>query len=109
MGLYDKLTVGGSPFSITGNGSTPATNPLAGKGSKLHADGNAAGYSLSGVNQSLVNSEYQQYVDGMPNNLPQPSQLDIDGVNPRGPLKDPKTRSINDSFSKGEYLNNLPR
>jgi hypothetical protein len=109
MGLYDKLTKGGSPFSITGNGSTPSTNPLATKASTMHAENDTAGYSLSGKNFSLVNSQYQQYVDGVPNLLPQPSTLDINGVKPAGPLKDPKTISINDSFSKGEYLNNLPR
>ena len=109
MGLYDKLTKGGTPFSITGNGSTPSTNPLATKDSKMHADNDAAGYSLSGQNASLVNSQYQQYVDGVPNFLPQPSGLDINGLKPITALKDPKTISINDSFSKGQYLNNLPR
>ena len=38
MGLYDKLTKGGSPFSITGNGTTPSTNPLATRGSVMHAE-----------------------------------------------------------------------
>jgi hypothetical protein len=109
MGLYDKLTQGGSPFSITGNGSTPSTNPLATKQSIMHAEGDVASYSLNGANFPIVNSQYQQYVDGVPNLLPQPSVLDIDGINPKGPLKDPKTISLNNTFAKGEYLNNLPR
>jgi hypothetical protein len=109
MGLYDKLTKGGSPFSITGNGSTPSTNPLSTKQSAMHAEGDVASYSLNGANFSLVNSQYQQYVDGVPNLLPQPSVLDINGLKPTTALKDPKTVSINDSFLKGQYLNNLPR
>ena len=104
MGLYDKLTKGGTPFSITGNGTTPATNPLSTNTSKMHYN-----YSLSGTNRSTVARQYKQYVDGANNNLPQPSQLDINGVAPTSALKDPKTKSINDSFSKGQYLNNLPR
>lgn len=109
MGLFDKLTQGGTPFSITGNGSTPNTNPLATKQSLMHAKGNLASYSLNGANKLIVNQQYQQYVDGVPNLLPNPSTLDINGVNPKGPLKDPSVKSMNDTFSKGEYLKNLPR
>lgn len=89
MGLYDKLTGQGSVLSITGNGSTPSTNPLSTKASKLHADGASAGYSLAGANASLVNTQYQQYIDGVPNQLPQPSQLDLNGVTPPKYLDNP--------------------
>jgi len=89
MGLLTKLQTAGSTFSIA-NGGQVATNPLATQQSKLHADGNAPGYSVNGANASLVNSQYQQYVDGAPNILPQPSQLDLNGSTP------------------SQYINNLP-
>lgn len=89
MGLYDRLTGQGSTLSITGNGSTPSINPLASKNSKLHADGNAAGYSLDGSNESTVNAQYQQYVDGVPNLIPRPSQLDLDGATPSRYIDNP--------------------
>ena len=82
MGLLDKLTQGGSPYSITGNGQTPSTNVGATQQSKLHADGQTAGYSLNGNFGQEVNSAYVSYVDGMPNILPQPSQLDLNGGYP---------------------------
>ena len=37
-----------------------------------------------------------------------PSGLDLNGVTPTGPLKDPGTISINKTFSKGKYEDNLP-
>jgi hypothetical protein len=89
MGLLNKLQTAGSTFSIA-NGGQVATNPLATQQSKLHVDGNAPGYSVNGANASLVNSQYQQYVDGAPNILPQPSQLDLNGSTP------------------SQYINNLP-
>jgi hypothetical protein len=89
MGLLTKLQTAGSTLSIA-NGGPVSTNPLATQQSKLHADGNAPGYSVNGANASLVNSQYQQYVDGAPNILPQPSQLDLNGSTP------------------SQYINNLP-
>ena len=107
MGLKDLLSTQGSPLSY-GNGITPRINNGASKQSKLHADGNQAGYSLDGSDFTQVNGAYQAYNDGVVNFLPQPSLLDIDGQKPTGPLSDPNTPSINNSFSQGEYLNNLP-
>ena len=108
MGLLDKLTTqGGSVYSY-GNGQTPNINPGATQQSKLHADGNTPGYSLDGSDFSEVNSAFQQYNDGVNNILPQPSLLDINGAIPTGPLSDPSVGSINNSFSQGQYLNNLP-
>lgn len=89
MGLLTKLTNDGSPLSIA-NGGPVATNILATQQSKLHADGSNPGYSLDGANFSTVNSQYQQYVDGVNNVLPQPSQLDLNGITP------------------SQYINNLP-
>lgn len=37
-----------------------------------------------------------------------PSGFDLNGIKPKGPLKDPGTISINNTFAKGEYANNLP-
>jgi hypothetical protein len=91
MGLLDKLTLqGGSPYSY-GNGTTPTVNPGATQQSKLHADGNQPGYSIDGSDFSTVNAAFQAYNDGVNNVLPQPSQLDINGVTP------------------AQYINNLPQ
>jgi len=38
----------------------------------------------------------------------EPSILNLNGVPPSGPLKDPGTISINKTFAKGKYENNLP-
>ena len=88
MGLKDKLANQGSNLTKH-NGSTPADMPGASKQSKLHDE-----YSLNG-------NPFQQ-------KKPAPSDLDLNGVKPTGPLNDPGYGTINDSFSKGEYLNNLP-
>jgi len=107
MGLIDTLLNQGSPYSY-GNGSTPVVNQGATQQSKLHADGNQPGYSLDGSDFNVVNLAAQKYNDGVNNVLPMPSQLDINGQTPVAPLSDPSTPSINDSFSQGQYLNNLP-
>ena len=89
MGLLDKLTNEGSSLS-TYDGATPSTNPLATQQSKLHADGNAPGYSLDGAQASTVATQFNNYLDGVTNQLPLPSQLDMNGVTP------------------SQYLDNLP-
>jgi len=77
MGLKDKLTTTGSPFSVA-NGGAISTNPLATKLSTLHADqAGISGYSLDGTGTPLVTSQTAQYNDGVPGaNLPPPSILD---------------------------------
>jgi hypothetical protein len=110
MGLLDKLTIQGGSNLTPWDGTTPKTNPLATKQSRMHADPSGLpSYSLNGSNFPIVNAEYQTYEDGDNNQLPQPSQLDINGVVPISALKDPGVSSINTSFSKGEYLKNLPQ
>lgn len=86
MGLQDKLLKGES--TLTGyNGVTP---PIEDKSlSKLHFD-----YSINGNPEILGN--------------PQPSQLDLDGITPKGPNKDGKTISLNNTFKKGTYKNSAP-
>ena len=90
MGLLNKLTTAGTPYSYN-NGTTPTTNPGATSLSKLHVDGNQPGYSVDGSNFSNVNAAFQAYNDGVNNILPQPSQLDLDGATP------------------SQYINNLPQ
>jgi len=75
MGLLDKLQQQGSPLTSY-NGTTPNINPLATPQSPLQI------YSLNGVDFGNVNNAYQQYLDGAINNLPQPSQLDLNGNTP---------------------------
>jgi hypothetical protein len=90
MGILTKLTTEGSILSAH-DGNNPPVNPLATQQSKLHADGNAPGYSLDGANANLVTTQYNGYEDGTPNQIPLPSQLDINGITPP------------------QYLNNLPQ
>jgi len=75
MGLLDKLQQQGSPLTAY-DGATPTINPLATPQSQLQT------YSLNGANGNDVNNAYQQYLDGAINNLPQPSQLDLNGSTP---------------------------
>lgn len=89
MGLLDKLTNEGSSLS-TYDGATPSINPLATQQSKLHANGNAPGYSLDGAQANAVATQFNDYLDGVTNPLPLPSQLDMNGVTPP------------------QYLDNLP-
>jgi hypothetical protein len=81
MGLLDKLTTTGTPYSYN-NGTTPITNPGATTLSKLHVDGNQPSYSINGTNFADVNTAFQAYNDGVNNILPQPSQLDLNGTTP---------------------------
>lgn len=90
MGLLTKLTTEGSNLSSY-DGANPTVNPLATQQSKLHADGNAPGYSLNGANSNLVTTQYNGYEDGTPNQIPLPSQLDLNGNTPV------------------QYLDNLPQ
>ena len=89
MGIKDLLSTKGSNLTAY-NGKTPSVNPLATDQSKLHADGNKPGYSLDGANFNVVNSNYNNYLDGTINSLPRPSQLDLNGKTP------------------SKYLDNLP-
>jgi len=103
MGLQDKLESDGSNLT-TWNGTTPPINKLATKSSELHYT-----YSVNGQNKSAVNSEYQSYEDGVTNILPLASTLDLNGINPTGPLRVNGYGKINNTFQKGQYLNNLPK
>jgi hypothetical protein len=89
MGILTTLTTQGSAYTSY-DGTTPTTNPLATQQSKLHSDGNQPGYSLNGANSNQVTSDYNAYNDGVGNQIPLPSLLDINGITPT------------------QYLNNLP-
>ena len=80
MSLKNKLQNQGSNLTKW-DGTNPQTNALATKASLLHADGGNEkyGYSTSGKYFNTVNASYQDYVDGVPNSLPQPSSLDMAG------------------------------
>jgi hypothetical protein len=97
MGLLDMLTTQGSTLTAY-DGTTPPVNPLATQQSKLHADGNAPGYSLNGTQASLVTNQYNSYDDGVSNQITLPSLLDINGGIP---TSTPGGQAL-------PYLNNLP-
>jgi len=98
MGLLNKLTVNqGSVFS-QGNGATPPTPVGATDQSKLQNE-----YSINGMPNIPTNGYFSHYLV-----KPLPSVLDLNGVNPLGPLKDATTPSINNSFSCGVYKNCTP-
>ena len=84
MGLLDKLQNNGSILTAY-NGNTPPTNPLSTSLSKLHDS-----YSTTGNNASQVNVDFQAYLDGNVNALPQPTNLDL-------------------SAAPSKYTDNLPR
>ena len=84
MGLLDKLQQQGSILTAY-NGNTPSINPLATQLSKLHDS-----YSTTGDNASQVNADFQAYLDGTLNALPQPTNLDL-------------------STAPSKYLDNPPR
>jgi hypothetical protein len=79
MGILKKLTDDGSFFSYN-NGDKIPTNILTTKQSPLHYnnDNQQPGYSVTGEQFPQVNTAMETYVDGSPNPLPLPSQLDLD-------------------------------
>jgi len=88
MGLLNKLQTAGSNLTAY-DGATPTVNVGATKLSKLHANGNLPGYSLDGSSASDVKAAYTAYLDGVPNPLPQPSTLDLNGQQPKKYLDNP--------------------
>lgn len=90
MGLKDKLLKDGSTLTPY-DGNTPVPNVLSTKASLLHAGvSGQPGYSLNGQFAFQVGREYTSYDDGVPNVLPQPSILDLNGVTPPK-YKNPET------------------
>ena len=93
MGLIDKLQQGGTTLTPY-NGNTPPINPLATPQSLMHDS-----YSITGQNAGAVNNALQQYLDGVNNVLPTPSQLDLGGT----------TQTISPSGQALPYTLNQPR
>jgi hypothetical protein len=109
MGLFEKLTTDGSRLSKY-DGADPYVNPLSTtKTFSIHSTGNPLdSYSLNGSNSTLVNNAASLYEDGVQYTNPLPSELDLGGELPIGPLSALGVIPINNSFSGGTYLNNLP-
>ena len=92
MGLSNKLETEGSKFTYTANGAVatpypdsfiPDTNQLATQNSILHGTlAGGEGYSLAGAGAGFVNALFNQYKDGVPPSLPNPSELDLNGQLP---------------------------
>ena len=93
MALLDKYNQGGSTLSGPQSPNTPVG---ATKQSKLHDE-----YSLNG-NPNV------QFPNPFLKLKPSPSDLDLNGTTPNGSLKDPKYGTLNNTFSKGKYSDNLP-
>ena len=108
MGILNKLESEGSKYSKL-SGGDGQINVGATKASKLHAtQAGEAGYSIDGAFVGDVNEAFNAYDDGVINQLPQPSGLDLNGVAPTGPNADGGIPSINSTFAKGAYINNVP-
>lgn len=108
MGLREKLETEGSTFTKL-SGGDGEVNIGATKASKLHGTQTGeAGYSIDGAFTSEVNNAFQAYDDGVINQLPQPSGLDLNGISPAGANADGGVPAINSTFSKGAYKNNVP-
>lgn len=110
MGILSHFTNAGSQLSRY-DGATPPHNPLTTKKSPLHAVDTTPGYSLDGDFYKDVKLGYSFYNNDpvFPYFIPAPSKLDINGVNPKTALRDKNVTSINNTFSKGLYIDNLPK
>ena len=86
MGLETRLLKGESTLSKLNGGDPTIENK---KESKLHYD-----YSINGQPEVL--------------GQPEPSILDLNGINPLGPNRDGKEIPINNTFAKGTYKDSAP-
>ncbi|MBL18884.1 MAG: hypothetical protein CMC82_03515 [Flavobacteriaceae bacterium] len=98
MGLKDKLINGsGSPLS-KGNGITPPTPIGATNSSKLQYE-----YSINGNPNVPFNGYFTHYQV-----KPTPAELDLDGVNPTGPLAPANKPQFGAGFANGTYKLSAP-
>lgn len=95
MGLQEKFLKKGSNFGA-GQGGNSAN--LQSERDTIIGD------------KSLSKLHFDYSINGNPEMLgkPQPSQLDLNGITPKGPNKDGKTISLNNTFEKGTYKNSAP-
>ena len=63
---------------------------------------------IGATDQSKLHDEYS--INGGPkqNGKPAPSGLDLNGIKPKGALSDKAYGTLNNSFKKGTYRDNLP-
>ena len=110
MGIKNMLQTQGSPFAAEKNGGAILPNPLefdskndtyAGTLSSLHYDAktNKPGYSVDGTNQPSVNADFQKYNDGIVNQLPTPTLLDLEDPITKDPANKPKYKTNNGSYA----------
>tara|TARA_Y100000034_G_C6687119_1_gene302379 strand:+ start:310 stop:618 length:309 start_codon:yes stop_codon:yes gene_type:complete len=97
MGLLNKLTTTGTTLNPNGV-NTPPIPVGATDQSKLQYE-----YSINGMPNIPFNGYFTHYAI-----KPSPSVLDLNGVNPLGPLRDITIPPINNSFSCGVYKNCTP-
>ena len=102
MDLIELFNNKGSEYSAY-DGETPKINPLTTKQSKLHNV-----YSIDGSNVSEIRRQFNLYLNGGNDILPQPSEYDLNGKVPTTALTDPYVVKINNSFAKGTYIDNTP-
>jgi hypothetical protein len=94
MALLDKYNQGGSTLSSPQPQSSPIGSTT--KQSGLHNE-----FSING-NPNV------QFPNPFLKLKPSPSDLDLNGTPPNGALNDPKYGTLNNTFSKGKYSDNLP-
>lgn len=103
MGLIDKLNLEGSLLQGSeGLGGIQPQKGATGQ-SKLHDK-----YSLNGTEFGDVINQLSEYDTRTSPLSPQPSNLNINGVNPTGPLRNPGTVAINNTFVNGTYRDSAP-
>lgn len=110
MGLLDQLDNNGTTYN-PGVSSTSLAPSFGNSLSKVSSIRHKR-YSLRGypsINGALIGDYFPGVVKGF-GLKPLPSLLDgsLNGNNPTGPLSDPLTPSINNSFSCGVYKNCAP-
>ena len=110
MGLLDQLDNSGTTYN-PGASSTSASPSFGSSLSKASSIRHKL-YSIKGfpsISGALIGDYFPGVVKGF-GLIPTPSQLDgiLNGNNPAGPLRDPATPAINNSFLCGVYKNCAP-
>ena len=105
------LQTQGSPFAAEKNGGTILPNSLEFANStnttypltpgSLHYDAktNKPSYSVDGTNKAAVNADFIKYNDGVANQLPNPTLLDLEDPITKDPINKPKYKTSNGSYA----------
>ena len=111
MGLKDKLKNDGSVYAAEKNGGAILPNALEFVNStkstylltpgSLHYDAktNTPSYSVDGSNKYAVNADFIKYKDGVANQLPNPTALDLEDSVTADPKNKPKYKTSNGSYA----------